>query len=64
MSTLEYRVVLEVRDLDDKPPKWKRAITSRVFGKSTLADYDGLAIRVDLETIEDRIRRNLAGNWP
>lgn len=64
MAKPEYRVILQKRDLDDEKPKWKNEGTSNAFSESTMRDYDGLAIDVFLEGVEDRIKRDLSGNWP
>ena len=64
MPKPEYRLILQRRDLEETPPKWRNVDTSEAFGEYTLTDYDAIALRCVLESYDDRIRRDLAGNWP
>lgn len=60
---LEFQIILRART-DSAEGKWVNVIITRAYTASTMKDYDGSAIGVDLETIEDRLRRSLLGDWP
>jgi len=58
---LEFQIVLRARTVGGK---WVNVIMTQAYGAGTIADYNGIAIDVDVETVTDRIKRSLAGNWP
>ena len=56
---LVFRVVLQERR-PEPGQGWRTVRASRAFDRTTLDDYDGLAIRVDLEGMEGTIRDRLS----
>ena len=64
---LEFQIVLRARtgpSRDRSAGKWVNVVLTQVYDEGTMDDYDGMAIDVDLETVQHRIKQSLLGRYP